>query len=107
MFPSRERCKRWGGFGEGVCECVYGVGLREGGCCVLGAGDSRAAERGETVQDKDHCHRNAHWASVSNCSVLSNISCHDNGIFTEIDTRTGESQSKNRLNASTTPTVQS
>lgn len=87
----------------GVCECVYGGG----GCCVLGAGDSRAPERGETVQDKDHCHRNAHWASVSNCSVLSNISCHDNGIFTEIDTQTGQSQSKNRLNASTTPTVQS
>lgn len=77
------------GVGDGcvsVCECVYG-GVGE--CCVLGGGDSRAAERVETVQDKDHCHRNAHWASVSNCSVLSNISCHDNGIFTEIDTRTG------------------
>lgn len=100
MFPSCERCR---GRGEGGCECVYGGG----GCCVLGAGDSRAAERGETVQDKDHCHRNAHWASVSNCSVLSNISCHDNGIFTEIDTQTGPSQSKNGLNVSTTPTVQS
>lgn len=86
-----------------MCVCVYGGG----GCCVLGGGDSSAAERGETVQDKDHCHGNAHWASVSNCSVLSNISCHDNGIFTEIDTRTGQSQSKNRLNPSTTAIVQS
>lgn len=90
MFPSCERWKRWGFLGEGcvwggVCECVSMVGGRG----VLGGGDSSAAERGETVQDKDHCHGNARWASVSNCSVLSNISCHDNGIFTEIDTRTG------------------
>lgn len=72
-----------------LCVCVCVVCWGGGGCCVLGGGDSSAAERGETVQDKDHCHGNAHRGSVSNCSVLSNISCHDNGIFTEIDTRTG------------------
>lgn len=84
--------------------CVY-VGR---GGWILGGGDSsgsRAAERGETVQDKDRCHRNALWAAVSNCSVLSNISCHDNGIFTEIDTQTGRSERKDHLNRSTDITV--
>lgn len=51
-------------------------------------------KRGETVQDKDHCDRNAPWASVSNCSVLGNISCHDNGIFTEIDSHSGWTERK-------------
>lgn len=51
----------------------------------------------ETVQDKDRCYRNALWAAVSNCSVLCNISCHDNGIFTEIDTQTGCFESKDHL----------
>lgn len=60
---------------------------------------------GKTVQDKDRCHRNALWAAVSNCSVLGNISCHDNGIFTEIDTRTGRSERKDHLNSSTDLTV--
>lgn len=71
-----------------------------GGRCILEGGDSssrRAAERGETVQDKDRCYRNALWAAVSNCSVLCNISCHDNGIFTEIDTQTGCSERKDHL----------
>lgn len=85
VFPS---CERWGRWGV------------RGGCRTLGGGDSsasRAAERRETVQDKDRCYRNALWAAVSNCSVLCNISCHDNGIFTEIDTQTGWSERKDHL----------
>lgn len=85
-----------------------GGGVRLGGCLTLGAGDSSessAGERGETVQDKDRCYRNALWGAVSNCSVLSNISCHDNGIFTEIDTQTGRSERKDHLNSRTDLTV--
>lgn len=81
--------------------CVWGGG-------ILGRGDSsgsRAAERGETVQDKDRCHRNSLRAAVSNCSVLSNISCHDNGIFTEIDTQAGRCERKDHSNRSTDLTV--
>jgi len=83
---------------------VKGVGVGGGvGSCeeVIGA----VAERGETVQDKDRCHSNALRAAVSNCSVLGNISCHDNGIFTEIDTRTGRSERKDHLNRCTDLTV--
>lgn len=32
--------------------------------------------------------------AVSNCSVLGNINCHDNGIFTEIDIGTGRGERK-------------
>lgn len=91
-----------------LCMCVYGVGVRGWGCRILEGGDSshsKAEERGETVQDKDRCNRNALWASVSNCSVLSNISCHDNGIFTEIDTETGQFERKDHLKTCTALTV--
>lgn len=80
--------------------CMWG-----GGGGVVGFWEEVIAERGETAQDKDRCHRNALWAAVSNCSVLSNISCHDNGIFTEIDTQTGRSERKDHLNRSTDRTV--
>lgn len=93
------------GWGLGACVCVS---MRGWGCRILEGGDSsysKAEERGETVQDKDRCNRNALWAAVSNCSVLSNISCHDNGIFTEIDTQTGQFERKDHLKTCTALTV--